>query len=305
MEIKLNTITIDYTFKYQVEAIIEGGMGRVLILNRLSEASPYDLLHRKKLAAKTFKNEEFVEENKEMLERELRIWIELDFPNIAKLLKVVFINNNLFAIMPFYNSNLRKIIENNKNLELQDAKLIIINIIYALYNVYKKYRIIHQDLKPENVLIDIDFDKGERHFYVSDWGIANIQEKYCSNAPKKDWLPPSFVETMRGMGTLPYMSPERFLGHRSDIRFDIFSIGMIFFELLFGQLPYNFLSKKPLISQILDGDYFYLGKDLLNRNYDEKVTHVILKCINPNPKERYNDYGKLVMDVDNLNRRKN
>jgi serine/threonine protein kinase len=213
----MKTIIFDY-YKYSIERTIEGGMGKVLVLNRLSEASPFDLTHRKHLAAKTFKDGEFVEQNRDFFVKELNIWLKLDFPNIAKLHKVVFIENNLFGIMPFYDTSLRNKLQKEKYLDLETAKLMILNITAPLYEAHKKYKIIHQDLKPENILIDVASNNRKERIYVSDWGIANIQNKYCTDLPRRDWLPPSFIETMRGMGTLPYMSPERFLGYPVSFR---------------------------------------------------------------------------------------
>jgi len=308
-------IKIDNFHEYEVETIKEGGMGRVLILNRVSDGDEFlDVLvedhsefydkqffhiYRKKLAIKTFKYDNFVETNRDLFERELNIWIGLDCPNIAKLLKIIYIKRQLFALMPYYNSSLRDIMRQIGRHGIDDAKVVIINIVYGLYEVFKRYKIVHEDIKPENVLAD--FRKDKFYFFVSDWGIANIQKSYCPDVPSRDHIPKSFVETMKGMGTLPYMSPERFLCYPSHITADIYSIGMIFFELLFGHLPFDYKSGKPLVSQIIDWDYFYIAEDLLRNNFDERVTKVISKSIHPDMTKRYADYKQLVLDVHNIN----
>jgi serine/threonine-protein kinase len=305
-------IKFDDFHEYDVADVKEGGMGRVLILNRVSGTSTepflealmknharladkYSLVYREKVAAKTFKDNAFVQRNKALFERELNIWINIDVINTAKLLKIVFIQDKLYALMPFYNGNLREEIEKGK-LAISDAKLILINVIRGLYETFKKYGIVHQDLKPENILID--FEKGHSRFFVSDWGIANLQRRYCPDVLLKDSLP-SFVDTMTGLGTLPYMSPERFMDYSTHMTADVFSLGMIFFELLLGHLPYDFSPGKPLISQITDHDYFYMADHLLQRhNLDEKIRSVILKCIHPDMSKRYSDYENLVFDID-------
>jgi hypothetical protein len=74
---------------------------------------------------------------------------------------------------------------------------------------------------------------------------------------------------------------------------------MIFFELLFGHLPYASISGTTLLSQIVDQDYFHIAECLLKKNFDKQVTSVILKCIHPDMLKRYNDYEDLVVDVYN------
>jgi serine/threonine protein kinase len=310
-------IIIDDFYEYEIEDVKEGGMGKVLILNRLSPSDKFhdalvdnsefanhsSFVYRKKLAAKTFKDGDFVEKNKTLFERELNIWINIDSANVAKLLKVVFIERNLFAIMPYYNSSLREIIEKRVKIEIEDVKLIILNIIKGLHETIKKYRIVHQDLKPENVLVD--FRKDKVYFFISDWGIANVQKIYCHEMPSNNYVPVSFVESMTGMGTLLYMGPERFIEYRSSVTADIYSLGMIFFELLFGYLPFDYNSRESLVSQIMNFRYFYKAEDLLKKNFSDKISNTILKCIHPDIKKRYANYEKLTLDVYNINIKRN
>jgi serine/threonine protein kinase len=301
-------------YEYEVETIKEGGMGRVLILNRTPSshtsedlieaimhqpnmADKYGFVYREKLAAKTFKDKELVVQNKALFERELRIWLNLDTANVAKLLHVTFVDKRLFALMPFYNSNLREIITSEKGcVGIHNAKFIIINIIHGLYEVFKKFKLVHQDIKPENILVD--FGKDRNSFFVSDWGIANLQKTICPISLSRHSLD-AYADTMTGMGTLPYMSPERFIDYSTHITVDIFSVGMIFFELLFGHLPYVSDFRKTIVSQIVSQEYFHTAECLLKKNFDEKVTSVILKCIHPDMTKRYNNYEDLVFDVYN------
>lgn len=307
-------VRIDDIYEYEIDAIKEGGMGKVLILNRISDefADPHiDALmkyqpqladqmpfkYRNKLAAKTFRDDVMVENSKALFERELNMWINIDAPNVAKLLKIVFINRKLFALMPYYSSNLRETI-NKGPLEIDDAKIVIINVIAGLHETFKQYGIVHQDLKPENILIN--HKKDRTYFFVSDWGIANLQKRYCPTHLSKE-LVDSYADTMTGMGTVPYMSPERFVEYSSHMTSDVFSLGMIFFELLFGHLPYDLKSGNPLVTQIMNQDYFRLAEYKLRKNYDDKIASLILKCIHPDMSKRYTDYGKMVLEIHNIN----
>jgi serine/threonine protein kinase len=284
-------------------------MARVLILHRVSGpstdpflealmknhtrlANKYSLIYRETLAAKTFKNNDFVEKNKALFERELNLWLNIDSVNVARLLKVVSVDNTLYALMPCYKYNLREIM--TREVGLTDAKSIVVSIIRGLHEVFDKSNLVHQDLKPENILVDVD--KDNVYFFVSDWGIANLQRTLCPAILSKELLQ-SFVDTITGMGTLPYMSPERFINYSTHVTADVFGLGMIFFELLFGHLPYDFQSGKTMLSQIIDHDYFHIAEYLLRENFNQKVRSVILKCIHPDISRRYSDYKQLVVEI--------
>ena len=307
-------IKIDSVYEYEITDIKEGGMGRVLIMSRVSEVDPllnaimvkpnmadrYSFVYQNRIAAKTFKNDEFVEEYKALFEREMNIWINIDCINVAKLLKITFIEGKFFAIMPFYHNNLSDFID-NKKVEINFALKCVLEIIHGLWETNKKHGIVHMDLKPENILLN--FHENKPSFYICDWGIANIQKEYCSNLASKDTVSFSFVNTMRGMGTLPYMSPERFLGCSADITADIYSLGLIFYKLLLFDLPFNLLSSQSIDEQILSYNYYYVAEDSLRRKFEDKICDVILKCIHPNPDRRYRSYRKLAKAVDKLGKR--
>lgn len=309
-------ITIGLVHKYEVTDIKEGGMGRVLLLNRITEgdcfmdaimrrdmlADSYSLIHRSKLAAKTFKDTGFVKENVDMFERELNIWINIDGPNIAKLLKIDLIDGKLYALMPLYKSNLRDELRNLGRLELSFSKSIILHIIHGLYETHKKYGIVHLDLKPENILVDV---KNDQHvFHICDWGIAKIQRKYFQKHSARTVNSLALAETMKGMGTLPYMSPERFFQHQTDVTADIYSVGMIFYELLIGELPFTQDATTAVVDQIINHDYYHRAQDILKKTRNDKISKVILKCIHPNKLKRYQNYGRLPFDVYNIDKKK-
>jgi len=307
-------IKIDSFYEYEITDIKEGGMGEVLVMSRVSNVDPllnaimvnpnmadrYSFVYQNRLAAKTFKNDQFVEKHKALFEREMNIWINIDCSNVAKLLKITFIEGKLFAIMPFYDKNLSELID-DKAIEIDFALKCILEIIHGLWETNEKYGIVHMDLKPENILLNRH--ENQTSFYICDWGIANIQKEYCLNLASKDVALSSFVNTMSGMGTLPYMSPERLLGSSADITADIYSLGLIFYELLLFDLPFNLLSSQPLDEQILSYNYYHIAEDILRNEVEAKICDVILKCIHPDPRQRYSNYSKLAKSVDKLGKK--
>jgi len=302
------SIIFDEFFEYRIIDKKAGGMGEVLILERISEPQEMDFIHKKRIAAKTFKEGDNKKDNKQFFERELNVWLNFDnnvFENkkIVKLLRTTYIRQKLYALMPFYQQSVAEIITEKGRIELNDSLSILLNVVEALKTIFEKYGVVHQDLKPTNILCKKGF-KGQVECHVSDWGISNIQLNACSEIPTEKWLPSSFVEIMSTTGTLPYMSPERLFGAPSNMLADVYSIGLIFFELLFGFLPLNPNFQKPMERQILEGDYFEaacwtLKKGIKNPN----IITVIQKCIHPDPRERYSDYKSLEKALKKLNRK--
>ncbi len=95
------------------------------------------------------------------------------------------------------------------------------------------------------------------------------------------------------------MSPERFIDYSTHVSADVFSIGIMLFELLFGHLPYDFKSDRPVIAQIVEHDYFRMAEYFLRREFNDKVSSVVLKCLHPDMSKRYDNYKKLVVDINN------
>lgn len=304
-----SSILIDGIFEYRLVDKREGGMGKVLILERISTAQEIDFIHQKKLAAKTFKTNFLDDKSQKLFEREISIWLNFAdsiFQNdfIVKLLRTTRIKNKLYVLMPYYEKSLADIIR-MQNINVDEALLAISNIVHALKTVFNKYGVVHQDLKPDNILFKKGFNK-RNEYHVSDWGIANIQLNACPEIPTEKWVPPSFIEIMSNYGTLPYMSPERLLGFPSSISSDVYAVGLILFELLVGHLPFERDSMKPIEEQIIHGEYLEQAIWILEKNnHSKKLIKFIQNCIHPDPLSRYPNYNILSKDLKKLNRKWN
>ncbi len=120
--------------------------------------------------------------------------------------------------------NLRQWMSDNPNADLSKIRPIVDQIIAALHALHRQ-DMIHQDLKPENIMID-----SEGRVTIIDFGstkVAGIAEIS------------SVVNTSHPMGTLNYTAPEYLIGERGSSRSDIFSLGVIVYEMLSGELPYK------------------------------------------------------------------
>jgi serine/threonine protein kinase len=300
------SLTIDCLYEYEIEDVLEGGMGYVLLMSLVERSYTPPFMdtvldyskklqdhfrypYRKHLAAKTVKEEKIMP----IFARECNMWLGFEEPGIVPLLKVVNINDSILALMPQYTGSLRDLINVNSPPPMDRIKSLY-QPVSGLAAVHEKYGIVHQDIKPENLLYESD---GRRlSLLLSDWGIANVQSGLL---PKNQLKFRSLaLETMGGFGTVPYMAPERFASYISDIRADIFSLGIVFFEILAGIWPYH--SKRPVVEQILSGEYYERALLFLSRHFHHKAYDLILSMIHPSEKKRLHDYSPILKFIKSL-----
>jgi serine/threonine protein kinase len=285
-------ITLPGHHRYRIEEVREGGMGRVLFLTRLTEVKFLDRLHRPKLAIKSLK--EAASEHSELFLRELNTWISLRVPAIAELLLVTPIRGKLSAVMPWYESSLREHLAKNGPFGSPEALNCVGVVSWCLHRAWREHGVLHLDIKPENILMDLKHKKAGDVVKVTDWGIANVER----GAGRLSQRPPAIVPanaTLLGFGTLPYMGPERLVGAKPGVPADIFSLAMVFLECVTGRLPYR--PDRPLDEQILSGEYLVLAEALLRQVVAPNAALVILKGLDPDPRRRYDDHSRFVSEL--------
>src|SRR5580698_1112699 len=145
-----------------------------------------------------------------------------------------------------------------------------------------EHHMIHRDLKPSNILLAPDGTP-----YVTDFGLAKA---LAFDSPH--------TQTGTMVGTLGYMAPEQTLGESGSIspRSDVYSLGAILFELLTGRPPFQNASPFDTLMQVMEEDPPRPRK--LNRNVPLSLEWICLKCLEKQPKNRYQSAAALVDDLD-------
>ena len=148
---------------------------------------------------------------------------KLDHPGIVKVLSDEDRSQH-YMVLEWVNGRLlRQILNEQRKLPPERAIRITLNLCDALEYIHSQ-GVVHRDLKPENIMVD-----AEDHVKLIDFGIA-------ANAGSRRL---TFAKLTQAMGTPDYISPEQVKGKRGDARSDVYSLGIMFYEMLTGKVPFT------------------------------------------------------------------
>jgi len=268
-------IAIDHIKKishYEIlEMLGEGGMGAVY--------KARDIELNKIVAVKIISRQTTqIEELKRRFHREAEAGMRLNHPNIVKIYEIGEQNGTHFISMEYVEGKtLKKLIEDGP---LESSKVIEIAIAAseALREAHNA-SIIHRDIKSENIMLT-----SEGTVKVMDFGLAKVQD--------------ASILTVEGsiLGTLSYMSPQQAIGEAIDNRSDIFSLGVVLYELLTGKLPFIGDYEMAVIYSILNEEP--LGIREINDAVPKTLEKIILKALRKDPKQRYQDADELIDELE-------
>ena len=272
MDIKLNN---RYTL---IEKIGGGGMADVY---RAKDEKLERYVAIKVLKEQFADDEEFVKG----FRRESYSIAKLNHPNIVSIYDVGV--DEINSIKKYYivmelieGHNLKDEIRAKGKLNVSESINLITSIARGLYNAHQK-GIIHRDVKPQNILLQANSEPK-----VTDFGIAQGVSK-TTMTTNNDIL-----------GSVHYFSPEQASGKRTDERSDIYSLGIVFYEMLTGQLPFD--GETPVGVALKHIQEQMTKPSSINPSVPKEIDSIILKMTMKDPDDRYSSIKEFLKDLQRL-----
>jgi eukaryotic-like serine/threonine-protein kinase len=212
--------------------------------------------------------------------REEEIGKKLDHPGVVK----VFGDDDrsrMYMVLEWVDGRLlRQILNEQKKLPTERAIRITLNLCKALDYVHSQ-GVVHRDLKPENIMVDKD-----DNIKLIDFGIA-------ANAGSRRL---TFAKLTQAMGTPDYISPEQVKGKRGDARSDVYSLGIMFYEMLTGKVPFTGPNPFVIMNERL------LNHPIPPREVDPSISpelqEIIYRALEREPAKRYPNCHEFATDLE-------
>ncbi len=258
------------THYHILEKLGEGGMGVVY------KAEDTKL---ERLVALKFLSKEFTlnSDAKTRLIREAKTTARLNHINICTIYEIDEVDGQLFIAMEYIEGKSLKNKIGERGLSLEESIKIVVQIIAGLSLAHKQ-GIVHRDIKPSNILIT---DNGV--VKIIDFGIAKLKGHT------------QFTQAGKLIGTVDYISPEQAGGDKVDHRTDIWSTGILFFQLLTGKLPFKGDYDQVLIYSILHESPISTSSIL--PEIPMVIEHIIEKALQKDVQDRYQTIEEMGYDL--------
>lgn len=258
--------------RYEIIKLIgEGGMANVYLA--------YDTILERNVAVKVLRgdladDEKFVRR----FQREALSASSLSHPNIVEMYDVGEDNGNFYIVMEYIDGQtLKQLIKKRGHLTVPEAIDIMLQLTDGLAHAHDSY-IIHRDIKPQNIMILED-----GMVKITDFGIA-----MAINAS-------DLTQTNSVMGSVHYLPPEQAAGKGSTIKSDIYSLGILFYEMLAGTMPFRGETAVEIALKHIKDPMPSIRK--INPKVPQSVENIIFKSTAKNPKNRYNNVRELHDDL--------
>ncbi|MCP4580588.1 MAG: protein kinase [candidate division Zixibacteria bacterium] len=215
-------------------------------------------------------------EAQNILINEARAASKVNHPNLVSIYSIERIDDQDFIVMEFVEGNRLSDIINESSFSLE-LKINIISQIFSGLEAAHERGIIHRDIKPENIIIT---NSGQAK--ILDFGLAVCRDSRIES------------ETSKISSTLLYSSPEQMQNQAIDNRSDIFSLGVLMYELFSGELPFKGEYEAAVIYSIINEQ-----PSPITGGTPEKIVGIIFKALEKSPGKRYQNMSRLIADLEN------
>jgi serine/threonine-protein kinase len=256
-----------------------GGMGIVYLARDTRLERPVAI---KMLAPKYTRDTQ----QRERLKREARAAARLSHPGIATVYSLEELGENLYMVSEYVRGQTLLKIMDGRPLKISLLLDIAIQIARALVAAHDQ-GIVHRDLKPENVVRN---EAGA--IKILDFGLARFEPNTSGTTATR------LTRSGMFLGTPAYASPEQLLGAEIDRRTDIFSFGVMLYEMAAGQHPFGAADSMAVIARILEAETTDLSQ--INPTIPDELNQIIRRCLKKNPNDRYGSARDLLLDLEKL-----
>ena len=265
--------------RYEIREIIGvGGMAFVY--------KAYDTIDDRIVAVKILKDEFLAnEEFTRRFKNESKAIAILSHPNIVKVFDVSFGDRIQYIVMEYIDGiTLKEYIEQQKDIRWKEAVHFTVQILRALQHAHDK-GIVHRDIKPQNIMLLPDGT-----IKVTDFGIARFA--------RSDIRLTSAAE--KAIGSVHYISPEQARGEITDEKADIYSVGVMLYEMLSGRLPFEADNAVSIAIMQMQTEPKRIRE--INSDIPDGLEEITVKAMQKDPAKRYQSAAEMLYDIDEFKR---
>lgn len=263
--------------RYEIREII--GVGGMAVVYKA-----YDNIDDRIVAVKILKDEYLTnEEFKRRFKNESKAIAVLSHPNIVRVYNVSFGDRLQYIVMEYVDGiTLKEYIEQQGVINWKEAVHFTGQILAALQHAHDK-GIVHQDVKPQNIMLLHDGT-----IKVTDFGIARFS-RTDNNTTSEN-----------AIGSVHYISPEQARGEMTDDKADIYSVGVVLYEMITGQLPFQSDSAVSVALMQLQNDPVRPSE--LVPTLPIGLEQITMRAMQKNPADRYRSAAEMLMDINEFKR---
>jgi tRNA A-37 threonylcarbamoyl transferase component Bud32 len=243
---------------------------------------------KRKYALKVLRHPLSTARDVKRLRREARICQKLFDNSIAHVIGYEFHEPDHCLLMEYVpGQDLEKLLERRGKLRIEEVIQISWQVCRALEHAHK-HNITHHDIKPGNIIV-----KRNNRAKVTDFGLANIVSESIES-----------LSGAHGLGTLFYSAPEKFRGERGDKRSDLYSLGVVMYQMLTGELPFDAKIPEAYISKLILLDETAPRVSTLREDIPEELDRLVSKALHKQPSYRFQSATEMKTALEQIAKRR-
>ncbi len=224
-------------------------------------------------------------------EREAKLASALDHPNICAIYDIGESDGLFYIVMPYAEGRTLKQVISGQPLEILSALSIAVQVADAIASAHSR-GIVHRDIKPNNIVVS---DQGQ--VKVLDFGLAKMLSNGQESASDLD---KSMTEIGVPYGTLGYASPEQAAGERVDHRTDVFSLGVVLYEMITGRQPFKGRNRLEILNAVINDEPEPVNDE--NPNAPPQLQTIFNRALAKKPRERFGTMAEMRDELKSLMR---